>query len=303
MTVSRRYGGFKSTIGDATGNQLAILLTEDYRVLHIASEADAMTDWNVANPTNPTVYIHSETTPATDYASFDHDGTDFTVNVAGGNLKLALAGADELTLTTANFHPTTNDGNALGVSGTAWADLFLASGAVINFLAGEATFTHQAGNTQGKVKFDVTLANAAMDDGYGVFEVNANLTGTTTSWVAASSAWVNINTATAGSGVMVASVNNGIYEAAGGTVTGAYLAYGGRYQAILGDGDATRLAVFSLNVSGDTATSIFVTDSSDGKEVGFALDATSDSTKLGDVPFLMLAGGTIGYVRLYDAAS
>src|SRR3990167_2902444 len=121
MTVSRRYGGFKSTIGDATGNQLAILLTEDYRVLHIASEADAMTDLNVANPTNPTVYIHSETTPATDYASFDH----------GGTLKLALAGADELTLTTANFHPTTNDGNALGVSGTAWADLFLASGAVI----------------------------------------------------------------------------------------------------------------------------------------------------------------------------
>src|SRR3990167_3944308 len=127
--VPNKYRGFKVTRGDATGEQLALLLPTDYRVLHVASAGDENTDWNVANPTNPTVYIHSETTPATDYASFDHDGTDFTVNVAGGNLKLALAGADELTLTTANFHPTTNDGNALGVSGTAWADLFLASGA------------------------------------------------------------------------------------------------------------------------------------------------------------------------------
>src|SRR5689334_12174724 len=32
--------------------------------------------------------------------------------------------------------PPSNDGAALGASGTAWADLFLASGAVLNFNAG-----------------------------------------------------------------------------------------------------------------------------------------------------------------------
>jgi hypothetical protein len=39
-----------------------------------------------------------------------------------------------------------NDGAALGVSGTAWSDLFLASGAVVNFNAGNYTITHSAGD-------------------------------------------------------------------------------------------------------------------------------------------------------------
>lgn len=310
MQTSPNYRGFKLTYGDATGKQLAVLVPASYRVLHFASAADEATDWAVANPTHPTFYVHSETTPATDYMSLSHDGTTGLISVAGGTLSLngvtslglQVGGTTEITLTATTFSPTTNDGQALGTTSLGWGDLFLASGAVINFLNGEATLTHQAGNTQGKLKFDVSLANAAMDDGYGVLEVNANLTGTTTSWVAASSAWVNINTATAGAGVMVASVNNGIYEAAGGTVTNAYLAYGGRYQAILGDADASRLTVFSLNVSGDTATSIFQTDSTDGKEIGLVA-TRSAAASTHSVPFIMTASGTILYAQLWAAAS
>jgi hypothetical protein len=41
--------------------------------------------------------------------------------------------------------PSANDGAALGVSGTAWSDLFLASGGVINWNAGNVTLTHSAG--------------------------------------------------------------------------------------------------------------------------------------------------------------
>lgn len=41
--------------------------------------------------------------------------------------------------------PPSNDGAALGASGTAWSDLFLASGAVINFAAGNVTLTHSSG--------------------------------------------------------------------------------------------------------------------------------------------------------------
>ncbi len=41
--------------------------------------------------------------------------------------------------------PSANDGAALGASGTAWADLFLASGAVIDFGAGDVTVTHSSG--------------------------------------------------------------------------------------------------------------------------------------------------------------
>lgn len=53
--------------------------------------------------------------------------------------------ADELILTGANFYPAANDGLALGVSGTAFSDLFLASGAVINFDAGNFTVIHTPG--------------------------------------------------------------------------------------------------------------------------------------------------------------
>lgn len=42
--------------------------------------------------------------------------------------------------------PSSNDGGALGASGTAWSDLFLASGAIVNFNAGNVTITHSAGN-------------------------------------------------------------------------------------------------------------------------------------------------------------
>ena len=87
--IASRYRGFRVTRGDATGEQLAILLDTDYRVLHVASAADEGTDWNVSNPTHPTLYIHSETTPATDYLSVAHDGTRASLTVAGGTMQLA----------------------------------------------------------------------------------------------------------------------------------------------------------------------------------------------------------------------
>ena len=42
----------------------------------------------------------------------------------------------------ASLMPPANNGAALGASGTAWSDLFLASGAVINFNAGDVILTH-----------------------------------------------------------------------------------------------------------------------------------------------------------------
>jgi hypothetical protein len=57
---------------------------------------------------------------------------------------LTFAGASSGYAFDAAPKPSSNDGAALGVSGTAWADLFLASGAVINFAAGDVTLTHSA---------------------------------------------------------------------------------------------------------------------------------------------------------------
>ena len=95
----RQYFGFKRTVGDASrvdsnsrGVPAIIVPTTD-RDVHLASAADERTDWNVSNPSHPTLYVHSETTPATDYISLAHDGTTATFTIAGGNY-VTLCGGD-----------------------------------------------------------------------------------------------------------------------------------------------------------------------------------------------------------------
>lgn len=59
-------------------------------------------------------------------------------------MRWSINDGNEMTLNATNLSPGANDGNALGVSGTGWADIFLASGAVIDFDAGDVTLTHAA---------------------------------------------------------------------------------------------------------------------------------------------------------------
>lgn len=80
------------------------------------------------------------------------------VTITEGTNTLAFAGASSGYTYDAALLPSTNDSAALGVSGTAWADLFLASGGVINFNAGNYTLTHSAG---------VLTANGALSIGTG----------------------------------------------------------------------------------------------------------------------------------------
>lgn len=81
---------------------------------------------------------------------------DFSAMVAGTITKL-------ISMSSAGFfYPTTNDGMALGLSGNAFSDIFLASGAVINFNAGNYTITHSAGNLafSGAITLGTALAVA-----------------------------------------------------------------------------------------------------------------------------------------------
>jgi Chaperone of endosialidase len=64
---------------------------------------------------------------------------------ASSAINFSVDGGTEATLNTTNFSPGANDGNALGVSGTAWSDLFLASGAVVDFAAANVVVTHTTG--------------------------------------------------------------------------------------------------------------------------------------------------------------
>ena len=85
---------------------------------------------------NGTVELNSATLSFDAAASIDTSGNN--------NLGLS-AGTADVQITASNVTPASNDGSALGVSGTAWSDLFLASGAVANWNAGDITLTHSAG--------------------------------------------------------------------------------------------------------------------------------------------------------------
>ena len=59
---------------------------------------------------------------------------DIVLHASGGDVKIG-----------GNLIPNTDDGGALGASGTEWSDLFLNGGGVINWDNGNATITHNAG--------------------------------------------------------------------------------------------------------------------------------------------------------------
>lgn len=62
-----------------------------------------------------------------------------------GDIQLTNS-SNALKISGGDFMPATSDGSALGTSSLMWSDLFLASGAVINFNNGDIAITHSANN-------------------------------------------------------------------------------------------------------------------------------------------------------------
>lgn len=66
--------------------------------------------------------------------------------IDGKTIRFNINNVEEIQLdASSNFFPSTTDGVSLGKSGNAWSDLFLATGAVLNWNAGNVTLTHAAG--------------------------------------------------------------------------------------------------------------------------------------------------------------
>lgn len=126
------------------------------------SSSDGVTPINVAvDPTTGRVLVDlagagnvSGPVSSTDNAVVRFDGT------GGNTIQDSGVIIDDTTFTT---HPATNDVGALGTATLSWADLFLASGAVINFNNGNYTLTHSAAllTTSGALTVGGTLALAA----------------------------------------------------------------------------------------------------------------------------------------------
>ena len=78
-----------------------------------------------------------------DFDSLATSSKTFTFPNITGTIALITQNADFNTLTVnTNLVPDANDGAGLGISGTAFSDLFLASGATIDFNAGDIVLTH-----------------------------------------------------------------------------------------------------------------------------------------------------------------
>lgn len=82
--------------GDASDHSLVLGLGDTSQMLHITDKGARASDWAITSPTHPNVYIHSNTTPITDYLRIgDHDGTEADIDVVGGtSLALKIAGTE-----------------------------------------------------------------------------------------------------------------------------------------------------------------------------------------------------------------
>lgn len=95
-------------------------------------------------------YLSSSTGVQREFARITAIGTTVTNASEVGSFKFGTTSsgtlASRMTLDNANLRPFTNDLIALGSATTSWSDLFLASGAVINFNNGDVTVTHATDN-------------------------------------------------------------------------------------------------------------------------------------------------------------
>ena len=170
--------------------------------------------------------------PSTDYIQKSTD------------LKIVAAADVEINAGGSNVKPSADDGAALGLSGTAFSDLFLASGGVVNWNEGDMTLTHSSN---------------AITVGGGKLVVTGNLevTGTTTT-LQSTNLVISDQYAFLASGSSAANVDAGILVQSGSTA--------GSGSAIFHDTSAQRWAVAKSVAEGDTkaltSTGLVVTTTS-----------------------------------------
>ncbi len=147
-------------------------------------------------------------------------------------------------------------------------------------------------------KFVGGVVDADQGDGYGVFEVQANFSGTIPSGTTAnaSSFWINFSGSTVVAGTLICVQNNGIWMPTSITTSTTNMCIGMRMHYEDADNaQPAQLFCFSINpVGGTYLTSIF-----EGSTAAYGATSTKSGGGIA-VPFLN-AQGTVYYVNVYSS--
>lgn len=225
-------------------------------------------------------------------------GTDNVIIRSDGTSKGVQSSAVAIDDTTGTLYPTVSDSGALGSATKMWGDLFLASGAVINFNNGDVTITHSSD----------ALAVAGGDSGYSFAHSGAADTpglsvthgGTTLKWSHGNTNFIGSLGALSGGGApFVAwhaehSSTANTLKNSGAGVKGLYAQWDGTTFDIIINGVATASANFSSAVTGLSMTAAgavtIASDFSNGTsakvstgtiELGHATDTTLSRSSAG----------------------
>jgi hypothetical protein len=125
---------------------MALARVKNWIVGETLTASDLNAEFN--NILNNATSLISPATAAWDMNGFelilDADADTSITADTDDQIDFRIGGADEIRMTATAISPSTSDGNALGTATLMWADLFLASGAVVNFNNGDVTMTHSA---------------------------------------------------------------------------------------------------------------------------------------------------------------
>ena len=106
-----------------------------------------------------------------------HNLIDFTTDNV---IAFRVSNSDQVKLSDTALFPVSNSGSALGGGSNRWAELFLDSGAVINFNNGDVTITHAsnqltfAGGKTTINSLELGAADHVIEDGANILDENDN---------------------------------------------------------------------------------------------------------------------------------
>ncbi len=164
---------------------------------------------------------------------------------------------------------------------------------------GTTSFTLKPNPDANDIALDLRVSVSAPNNELGVAAYfDTTITGTVAGHTYGVGSWINTSAATVlSAGKIIVPFEGGVYT--GEAQASARIVFAGQHQAIL-NGAPTTLHAWRLTTT-QTVTAVIA--AANAGSVGYAADATTDSSKVGDIPMFDIVGHGVVYIRLYDAAS